>query len=79
MVGWGIFLIIIGAGSLLLPSIGFQFQLMELVDAVQPYAGIVVAAVGAALLVWGMSRGARGTERVSDGMTAAASDDVARG
>ena len=38
MVGWGIFLIILGAGSLLLPSLGFQFQLMELLDDYQPYA-----------------------------------------
>jgi hypothetical protein len=79
MVGWGIFLIIMGAGSLLLPSLGFQFQLMELVDDLQPYAGIVVAAIGAGLLIWGMSRGARGTERVSDGMASDASDDVGRG
>jgi hypothetical protein len=43
MVGWGIFLIILGAGSLLLPQIGIQFRLMELVDEYQPYAGIVVA------------------------------------
>lgn len=57
MVGWGIFLIILGAGSLLLPSFGIQFQLMELVDDYQPYAGIVVAIIGAALVLLGMNRG----------------------
>ena len=56
MVGWGIFLIIIGAGSLLLPSLGYQFQLMELVDDFQPYAGIAVAAIGAVLVFMGMNR-----------------------
>ena len=57
MVGLGILLIIIGAGSLLLPQLGFQFQLMELVDDYQPYAGIVVAIVGAGLVLLGMNRG----------------------
>ena len=56
MVGWGIFLIIIGAGSLLLPSLGYQFQLMELVDDFQPYAGIVAAIIGAGLVLVGMNR-----------------------
>lgn len=55
MIGWGVFLIIIGAGSLILPMLGYQFTLMELVDRFQPYAGIVVAIIGAALVVYGMS------------------------
>ena len=59
MVGWGIFLVILGAGSLLLPSIGFSFQLMELVDGFQPYAGAIAAVVGAAMLLIGMTRGTR--------------------
>lgn len=64
MVGWGIFLIILGAGSLLLPSLGFQFQLMELVDDYQPYAGIVGAIVGAGLVLLGMNRGSADTTSV---------------
>jgi hypothetical protein len=56
MVGLGIFLIIMGAGSLLLPMLNIQFRLMELVDAYQPYAGIIVAVVGAALVFMGMNR-----------------------
>jgi hypothetical protein len=56
MIGWGIFLIIIGAGSLLLPLLGYQFTLMELVDAYQPWAGIVVAIIGVALVAYGMNR-----------------------
>lgn len=56
MIGWGITLIIIGAGSLLLPMLGYQFTLMELVDDFQPYAGIVVAIIGAALVLLGMNR-----------------------
>ena len=56
MIGWGIFLIILGAGSLLLPQLGFQFRLMELLDGYQPYAGIVVAIIGAVLVFLGMNR-----------------------
>ncbi len=56
MVGWGVFLIILGAGSLLLPMLGYQFTLMELVDDFQPYAGIAVAIIGAVLVFMGMNR-----------------------
>jgi hypothetical protein len=56
MIGWGIALIIIGAGSLLLPLLNYQFTLMELVDDYQPYAGIIVAVIGAALVLFGMNR-----------------------
>ena len=66
MVGWGIFLIVIGAGSLLLPSLGFQFRLMELLDDYQPYAGIVVAIIGAGLVLLGMNRGATTTVQTSE-------------
>jgi hypothetical protein len=56
MVGWGIFLIVLGAGSLLLPALGYQFTLMELVEDYQPYAGIVVAVIGAVLVFFGRTR-----------------------
>jgi hypothetical protein len=56
MVGWGVLLIVLGAGSLLLPMLGYQFSLMELVDDFQPWAGIVVAVIGAVLLFMGMTR-----------------------
>ena len=65
MVGWGIFLIILGAGSLLLPALGFQFRLMELLDDYQPYAGIVVAIIGAGLVLLGMNRGSTTTAQTS--------------
>lgn len=56
MVGWGILLIVLGAGSLLLPMLGYQFTLMELLDDFQPWAGIVVAVIGAILVFMGMTR-----------------------
>ena len=71
MVGWGIFLIVIGAGSLLLPMLGYQFTLMELVDDYQPYAGIVVALIGAGLVTMGMTRRAPAAEVTSTPASAA--------
>ena len=56
MIGWGIFLVILGLGSLLLPMFGFQFRLMELVDDIQPWAGLAVAAVGFGLIGMGITR-----------------------
>ena len=62
MVGSGVLLIVLGAGSLLLPQMGYQFTLMELVDDFQPWAGIVVAVIGAILVVMGMNRRQRPAE-----------------
>ena len=42
----GIFLIIMGIGSFILPMMGLQFRLMSLMDKGQPAAGIVVAMMG---------------------------------
>jgi hypothetical protein len=56
MTGFGVLLIILGVGSLLLPAIGFQFRLMEIVDPYQPWAGTLVAVIGAALVAFGLQR-----------------------
>jgi hypothetical protein len=53
MVGLGVLLIVLGIGSLLLPMLDIQFQIMQLLDAYQPVAGIVIAAVGVVLVVLG--------------------------
>ena len=46
----GVLLLVLGVGSLLLPMFDIQFQIMTIVDPYQPFAGVVVAAVGAALI-----------------------------
>ena len=56
MVGFGVLLIILGLGSLVLPMFNFQFRLMEIVDPYQPWAGIIIAAVGAVLVGAGLQR-----------------------
>jgi protein-S-isoprenylcysteine O-methyltransferase Ste14 len=56
MVGFGVLLIVLGIGSLLLPMMDIQFTLMALFDDYQPIAGIVVAAIGVVLLMLGMRR-----------------------
>jgi hypothetical protein len=52
----GLLLVVLGVGSLVLPMLNLQFRLMELVDPYQPFAGVVVAAVGAALIALDMQR-----------------------
>ena len=51
MTSIGVLLVILGVGSLILPYLGLQFRLMELVDPYQPWAGIVVAALGLVLIL----------------------------
>lgn len=59
MISLGVFLVILGVGSLALPSLGFQFRLMELLDPYQPWAGIIVAAVGLITVLFGAQRRGR--------------------
>lgn len=56
MVGFGVLLVILGIGSLVLPMLDIQFQIMSLLDAYQPVAGIAVAALGVVLIALGMRR-----------------------
>lgn len=52
----GVLLIVLGAGSLILPLVGLQFRLLEPLDPYQPIAGIVVAVIGAVLFVLAQQR-----------------------
>jgi len=53
MKSWGIFFIIMGVGSLVLPLLGVQFILMSLLDSGQPWSGIGVALVGGVMIYLG--------------------------
>lgn len=54
----GIFLLIMGIGSLILPMMGRQFVLMSLLDPAQPVAGIAIAAMGGLLIFLGARQNA---------------------
>ena len=56
MTGFGVLLIILGLGSLLLPLFDLQFRLMEFVDPYQPWAGFIIAAIGAILVGLALQR-----------------------
>jgi predicted lipid-binding transport protein (Tim44 family) len=59
MISLGVFLVILGVGSLVLPSLGLQFTFMDWLDAYQPWAGIIVAAVGLITVLFGAQRRGR--------------------
>ena len=65
MISLGVFLVILGVGSLVLPSLGFQFRLMELLDPYQPWVGIIVAAVGLITVLFGAQRRGRAAAPVA--------------
>lgn len=52
----GVLLVVLGLGSLVLPLLNMQFTFMQLVDDYQPFAGIVVAAIGGVLLFLSLQR-----------------------
>ena len=56
MAGLGVLLVILGIGSLVLPMLNIQFQIMRLLDDYQPIAGIAIAAIGVLLVVLGTRR-----------------------
>jgi len=59
MISLGVLLVILGVGSLVLPNLGFQFTLMDWLDPYQPWAGIIVAAVGLITVLFGAQRRGR--------------------
>lgn len=51
MLSLGVLLVILGVGSFVLPMIGYQFTLMEPIEPYQPWAGILMAAVGLVIVI----------------------------
>jgi predicted lipid-binding transport protein (Tim44 family) len=70
MISFGVLLVILGAGSLVLPYLNLQFTLMELVEPYQPWAGIIVAALGLITVLFGAQR--RGRREAVEALAAAA-------
>ncbi|HLE59819.1 MAG TPA: hypothetical protein VJA85_09255 [Candidatus Limnocylindria bacterium] len=52
MLSLGVLLVILGVGSFVLPMVGYQFSLMEPIEPYQPWAGVIVAAVGLITVLW---------------------------
>jgi hypothetical protein len=78
MRGFGILLVVVGFGSLVLPYLNLQFTLLEPVDAYQPFAGLIVGVIGIGLIAAAQMR-ARGDADASAQGTAAAADRSRRG
>ena len=51
MRSWGIYLLIFGIGSVLLPMMGLQFKLLSLLGNATPIVGGILTVAGIALLV----------------------------
>ena len=77
MTGFGVLLIILGLGSLLLPLFDLQFRLMEFVDPYQPWAGFIIAAIGAILVGLGLQRRATVTTTTTTAAPTAAAPAAA--
>jgi hypothetical protein len=56
MLSLGVLLVILGVGSFVLPMIGYQFRLIEPLEPYQPWAGIIVAAVGLITVIFAARR-----------------------
>ena len=72
MTGFGVLLIVLGVGSLLLPMLDMQFRLLGFVDPYQPWAGLVVGVIGAVLVGMGLQRSRAAATTASAAPAAAA-------
>jgi hypothetical protein len=52
----GVLLVVLGLGSLVLPLLNMQFSFMQIMDDYQPFAGMIVAAIGGVLLFLSLQR-----------------------
>lgn len=50
MRGWGIWMVLLGIGSFVLPIFGMQFVLLSLLGAARPIVAIVMIVAGGALI-----------------------------
>lgn len=58
----GIWLLVLGAGSFLLPLIGLQFRILDLLGEARPLIAGVMAAAGAVMLALSFRGGAAETK-----------------
>ena len=56
MISLGVLLVILGVGSLVLPYLNLQSALMDFVDPYQPWAGVIVAAIGLITILFAAQR-----------------------
>ena len=61
MLSLGVLLVILGVGSFVLPMIGYQFRLIEPLEPYQPWAGIILAAIGLITVIYAGRRRAAPT------------------
>jgi hypothetical protein len=56
MVSFGVLLVVVGIGSFVLPAAGIQSRFLNSLDPVQPWLGVIVAAVGLITVLFGQRR-----------------------
>jgi hypothetical protein len=56
MVSFGVLLVVVGIGSLVLPAAGITSGFLDSLDSVQPWLGVIVAAVGLITILFGQRR-----------------------
>lgn len=59
MIALGVVLVILGVGSLVLPSLGLDLAFLDTLNTYQPWAGIIVAALGLITVLFGAQRRGR--------------------
>jgi hypothetical protein len=56
MVSLGVLLVVVGIGSFVLPAAGVKSGFLDSLDSVQPWLGIIVAAVGLITILFAQRR-----------------------
>ncbi|HTI29417.1 MAG TPA: hypothetical protein VL687_03550 [Methylomirabilota bacterium] len=56
MVSFGVLLVVVGIGSIVLPAAGIESRFLNSLDPAQPWLGVIVAAVGLITVLFGQRR-----------------------
>jgi hypothetical protein len=70
MISFGVLLVILGVGSLALPYLSPGLALTDILNPYQPWAGVIVSALGLITVLFGAQR--RGRREATEALAAAA-------
>ena len=78
MTSFGVLLVILGVGSLVLPYLNLNISLLDSFDQVQPWAGVIVAALGLITVLFSSRRRPEASATATVAAPAAAAEPASK-
>lgn len=78
MIQTGVWVLILGLGSFILPMFGFQFRILSIFGDAAPLVGIILTILGIVLLVVGISKNKKPTKVFDEELDKLSGDETAK-